>query len=206
MYWFNPVEIILSELFYGASIALPNQVNNILSILQIASHVMFGCFLAALCLAFVLIPVSFIVIKSRLWSGVISIFALINSLLIIVGSAVGTAMGIVAQYALSSQPELNIKCDLGITMYVLMWIAAAFSLLAFFVHAGMCCCCMSRRDITSGRRNLKTRHEAGGDNHVANDYGASSGTNNDGVMEEKKKHGYSLPKFHKMHRRPSARG
>ncbi|KAH7026231.1 SUR7/PalI family-domain-containing protein [Microdochium trichocladiopsis] len=211
MYWFNPVQILLSELFAGASIALPSEVNNILDILQIASHVMFGCFLAALCLSFVLIIASPIVLRSRLWSGVLSVFAFLNSLLIIVGSAVGTAMGLIAQYALSSQPELNVKCELGITMYVLMWIAAGFSVLAFFVHAGMCCCCTSRRDIRTGRRNIVgagRKEGAAGGGGVAHDYTERGGATNgrsEGVVDEEKTHGYSLPKFTKMRRKPTVR-
>ncbi|KAJ1326697.1 claudin-like protein [Microdochium nivale] len=187
MYWFNPVEIILSELFSGASIALPSEVNQILNILQIASNVMFGCFLAAACLSFVMIFASFVVLSSRLWSGVVSVIAFLNALLIIVGAAVGTAMGIIAQYALSSQPELNVKAELGITMYVLMWIAAAFALLAFFVHAGMCCCCISRRDIRTGRRNI-------GKPGLTNDHGHES------ADVEKSGHGYHLPSFSRSHR------
>ncbi|KXJ91111.1 SUR7/PalI family-domain-containing protein [Microdochium bolleyi] len=192
MYWFNPVEILLSQLFAGASIALPSEVNEILGYLQLASNIMFGCFLAAACLSFVMIFASFVVLQSRLWSGFMSVVALLDALLIIVGSAVGTAMGIIARYALSSQPELNVKAELGISMYVMMWISALFAVLAFFVHAGMCCCCTSRRDIRSGRRNIRGKHGRG--DGVANDYGEAS------TSTEKKSHKPHLPKFTRSYR------
>jgi len=54
-YWFNPVQIILSELLSGASIALPTNVVSALSLVHTASTWMFACFMVGTCLTFLCI-------------------------------------------------------------------------------------------------------------------------------------------------------
>ncbi|OTB09008.1 hypothetical protein M426DRAFT_316297 [Hypoxylon sp. CI-4A] len=152
LYWFNPVDILLSELFAGASIALPSDVNDILNILRIASNIMFGFFLTGLLLDFVLIFLAPIVIYSRWWSLPLGIMSFIATLLILIASALGTAMSLVFKYALTSQTDLNVNADVGVKMFAFMWIATGCTLLAFIIHAGLCCCCTSRRDIRTGRK------------------------------------------------------
>lgn len=142
----------MSELFAGASIALPSEVNDVLRLLRLASHIMFGFYLAGLCLIFVLMLVAPVVIFSRWWSLPFSIFSFIATLMITVGTILGTAMSVVFKYALSSQPDFNIKVDLGTKMVAFSWVATGFTLLAFFFHAGMCCCCTSRRDMKTHRK------------------------------------------------------
>lgn len=51
LYWFNPVEILLSELLAGASIALPSQITDALDLVRTASRWMFAFFLTGACLA-----------------------------------------------------------------------------------------------------------------------------------------------------------
>ncbi|KAI1408482.1 SUR7/PalI family-domain-containing protein [Hypoxylon sp. FL1857] len=152
LYWFNPVEILLSELFAGASIALPSDVNDILNILRIASNIMFGFFLTGLLLDFVLIFLSPLAVYSRWWSAPLGILALFATILILVATALGTAMSLIFKYALTSQTDLNVDADVGTKMFAFMWIATGFTLLAFIIHAGLCCCCTSRRDIRTGRK------------------------------------------------------
>ncbi|KAK6214692.1 L-rhamnono-gamma-lactonase [Pestalotiopsis sp. IQ-011] len=159
LYWFNPVEILQSELFAGASIALPAEVNTVLKVLRIASQVMFGFFLAGLLLDFVLMLLAPIVIYSRWWSFPFSIFAFIAALMVIAAAAVATGMALVFEYALTSQTDLNIQVDIGVKMWVFMWLGAGFTFIAFIIHAGLGCCCTSRRDLKTGRkggRNLAT--------------------------------------------------
>ncbi|KAI2638827.1 SUR7/PalI family-domain-containing protein [Hypomontagnella submonticulosa] len=155
LYWFNPVEILLKELFAGASIALPSEVNDILNILRIASNIMFGFFISGLVLSFVMIFVSPIVLKSRWWSLPVSFFALLATLLVLIASALGTAMSLIFKYALTSQTDLNVSADVGTKMLAFSWIATGFTALAFIIHAGLGCCCTSRRDIRTGRKSLR---------------------------------------------------
>ncbi|KAI0892274.1 SUR7/PalI family-domain-containing protein [Annulohypoxylon nitens] len=177
LYWFNPVEILLSELFSGASIALPSEVNDILTILRIASNIMFGFFLTGLLLDFVLIFLSPIVLYSRWWSLPLSLLAFIGTLLVLIASALGTAMSLVFKYALTSQTDLNVNADVGVKMFAFMWIATGFTLLAFIIHAGLGCCCTSRRDIRTGRKSGKRLDQT--------------------ATSEREKKGLNLPKFGK---------
>lgn len=158
LYWFNPVEILKNELFAGASIALPSEVNDVLNILRICSQVMFGFFITGLLLDFVLIFIAFVVLYSRWWSLPIALFSFFAFLMVTVAAAIGTAMSMVFKYALTSQTDLNIQVDVGTKMFAFMWIAVGFTLIAFIIQAGLGCCCTSRRDLRTGRR--KGRHLA----------------------------------------------
>lgn len=160
LYWFNPVEILLGELFAGASIALPSDVNDILNILRIASNIMFGFFITGLVLDFVLIFLTPVVLYSRWWSGFFGFFALLATLLVLIATALGTAMSLIFKYALTSQTDLNVGADVGTKMFAFMWIATGFTFLAFIIHASLCCCCTSRRDLRTGRKGGKHTNQA----------------------------------------------
>lgn len=151
-FWFNPVEILLDELLWGASIALPADVNSILDILRIASHVMFGFFLTGLILNAILLVVSLVVLYSRWWSLLLGILSFLSALLVVVAAILGTVMAYVFRAALNSQPDLGVTASIGTNMLVFEWIAAGLTLLAFFIHAGLGCCCTSRRDMRTGRK------------------------------------------------------
>ncbi|RYP46767.1 hypothetical protein DL768_007056 [Monosporascus sp. mg162] len=176
-FWFNPVEVLLNELLAGASIALPSQVNDVLTILRIASHIMFGFFLSSAALNFILMVAAPVVVYSRIWSGPFSILALISTILVLVASCLGTAMSFVFQFAMNSQPDLNVHVEVGMKMLGFMWVATGFTLLAFVIHAGLCCCCTSRRDIKTGRRGAWT-----------------------GARARSEKGGYNLPNFNRVDR------
>ncbi|KAI0134542.1 SUR7/PalI family-domain-containing protein [Xylariales sp. AK1849] len=152
LYWFNPVEIVQGELLSGASIALPSEVNTILNILRIVSQIMFGFFITGAVLDFILMFLAPIVLYSRWWSLPFAILAFLAALLVTAATVLATAITLVFKYALTSQTDLNIGVDIGVKMWAFMWIATAFSLLAFIIHAGLGCCCTSRRDLRTGRK------------------------------------------------------
>lgn len=149
LWWFNPIEILTDQLFSGASIALPSEVNTILTILRIGQQIMFGFFLAGVCLIFVLMLLSPVVLRSRWWSLPVAILAFLATVLVTVASIIGTAMSIGAKFALTAQDELNLRADIGIRMFVFMWIASVATILAFFMHAIMGCCCRIDRGGTA---------------------------------------------------------
>ncbi|TDZ39791.1 SUR7 family protein pun1 [Colletotrichum spinosum] len=159
MYWFNPIEILTNELLAGATIALPSEVTTILDILRIGQQVMFGFFLGGICLNAVLIPVTPLVLRTRWWSLPLAIFAGLAALLVTVASIIGTVMSVGARYALTQQSDLNISADLGVRMFVFMWIASALTLVAFILHAAMGCCCSPRKE----RAAAAAAAAAGGD-------------------------------------------
>ncbi|KAK5628862.1 hypothetical protein RRF57_004577 [Xylaria bambusicola] len=159
-FWFNPVKIILSELLSGASIALPSEVNDILNILRIAFHIMFGFFFGGLILDGVLLIITPIVLYSRWWSLPVGLLSGLSALVVVVGAILGTVIAYVFRAALNSQPDLGVDASLGAQMLAFQWIAAGFNLLAFIFHAGLGCCCTSRRDLRTGRKRGRGMQQA----------------------------------------------
>lgn len=152
LYWFNPVEILLNELLAGATIALPANINDILDLIKLASHFMFGFFLTGVCMNFVNIFITPIVLKSRWWSFPIAIWTFISALLTTAAAVIATVMFVIFRNVITSQAGLNIGASLGTQMFAFMWIGAAFSIFGFLIHLGLSCCCASKRDVRTGRR------------------------------------------------------
>ncbi len=161
LYWFNPVEVLLNELLSGATIALPAEITNILKLIRIASHVMFGFYLTGICMNLLSIFLAPLALRSRWWSLPLIIWTFIAALLTVAAAIIGTAMAVIFRNVATSQAELNISADIGTTMFAFMCIGAGSSLIGFLIHLGMSCCCASRRDVRTGRR--KGRLSAYGD-------------------------------------------
>lgn len=92
------------------------------------------------------------------------ILTFVTALVTIVGSAVATVMFVIfANVFSNADPNINIKAHVGTQMLVFMWIASAFSLIAFIIQIGSCCaaCCRGRK----ARKQLKLQgvnwHEKG---------------------------------------------
>ncbi|EGX95938.1 integral membrane protein [Cordyceps militaris CM01] len=144
-YWFNPVEVLVSELLAGAKIALPSQVITILKLLRIGSQVMYGCFMAGTVLNVVLLLLTPLATRRRLFSLFISIIGLLSVIVLVVAAVIATVISVAARIALTAQDQLNITADIGIKMFVFMWIAALVTLLAFLLHSAMGCFCRPQR-------------------------------------------------------------
>ncbi|KAL2872152.1 SUR7/PalI family protein [Aspergillus lucknowensis] len=183
LYWFNPVEIILSELLAGASIALPSDIIDALDLARKASHWMFGLFVTSAVLTFVLVFVSPLAVSSRppqtlspdpgvnrlhpphhrrtfilFRAFPFTIITFLAALFTIVAVAIATVMFTIFRNVFTnSSYNLNIKAGLGNQMLAFMWIAAAFNLFAFVVELGSCCaaCCGGRK----ARKQLKNYPE-----------------------------------------------
>ncbi|GFF41687.1 hypothetical protein IFM58399_06354 [Aspergillus lentulus] len=180
LYWFNPVKIILSELLAGATIALPSDITDALKIARLASHWMFGLFITATVLTFILIFLAPFAVSSRppqtispdpsvnelhpphrrrtfvfLRAFPFLILTFLAALFTIVASVVATVMfSIFKNVFTSSGYDLNIGGELGARMMAFMWIASAFNLLGFILELGSCCaaCCGGRK----ARKELKS--------------------------------------------------
>ncbi|KAL4740793.1 SUR7/PalI family-domain-containing protein [Aspergillus similis] len=184
LYWFNPVQIILSELLAGASIALPSDITDALDLARAASHWMFGLFITSTVLTFVLIFASPLAVSSRPPqtispdSGVnrlhpphrrrtfifcraipFTIITLLTAIFTIVAAVIATVMFVLFKNIFTNGDafDLNIRAELGSRMLAFMWIAAAFNLIAFIVELGSCCaaCCGGRK----ARKALKNHPE-----------------------------------------------
>ncbi|RMD43881.1 hypothetical protein DV735_g1200, partial [Chaetothyriales sp. CBS 134920] len=102
LYWFNPVEIIMSELLAGASIALPTQVTDALHIVRDASRWMFAFYLAGISLTFLCI-----FLLSLPWLTFLAFFCTVAP------SAIGTSIFTIFCNTFSGAADLNITAHLG---------------------------------------------------------------------------------------------
>ncbi|KAI9727145.1 MAG: hypothetical protein M1828_007346 [Chrysothrix sp. TS-e1954] len=153
LYWFNPVTIIQNQLLAGSSIQLPQNLTSILHLIMIASKVMFGFFLVSACLTFILIFITPLSIISRWVAFLITILTFMNAALVTIAAAIGTAMFILMRNAFkNSITEVNIEATIGVTMFALMWVAAACSIFAWLIQFSLMCCCASRRDVKRGKK------------------------------------------------------
>lgn len=73
-------------------VALPLEINNILKLIRIVSHWMFGLFLSGACLSFVMIFIVPLSVYSRWASFPITIFTFLAALLTTVGSVIATVL------------------------------------------------------------------------------------------------------------------
>jgi len=151
-YWFNPVEVLVGELLAGATIALPGEVTTILELLRLGSQIMYAFFTAGTVVNFVLFLASPLVMRTRWFTIPVTIVAAISAILISVAAIIATTISVAAKVALTAVDELNIRADIGIKMFVFMWIAAILTDLAFLLHAAMGCCCKPDRSAARGRR------------------------------------------------------
>jgi hypothetical protein len=152
LYWFNPVQILLSELLAGATIVLPAEINNILNLVRIASNLMFAFFVTGTVMNFVAVFVVVLAWYSRWWSLPLALFTFVAALLTTAAAVIATVMFTIFRNVVTSQPGLNIGAELGTQMLAFMWIGAGGSLLGFGIHLCLSCCCASRRDVRTGRK------------------------------------------------------
>ncbi|KAG5993814.1 hypothetical protein E4U54_003273 [Claviceps lovelessii] len=155
-YWFNPVEILVSQLLAGARIALPSQVLTVLGLLRIGSKVMYAFFMAGTILSFILLLGTPLVMRTRWFSLFISLLGGLAGAILTVAAAIATSISVVAKLALTAQDQLNIKVNIGVKMFAFMWIGAITTDLAFLLHAAMGCCCKPNRRAQSSMGDKST--------------------------------------------------
>ncbi|KAI4223187.1 MAG: hypothetical protein L6R40_008519 [Gallowayella cf. fulva] len=153
LYWFNPVDIILNELLAGATIALPSDITDALTLVRIASHWMFALFLAGICLTLpsaLLAPLS---ISTRWASLPLTILTFLTALSITAASIIASAMFLIFRSVIQKAADsVNIQAEIGTKMFAFMWIASGAAVLGWFIQFAGCCCCASTRDVKTGRR------------------------------------------------------
>lgn len=171
-YWFNPVEIIMSELLVGASITLPTDVVRILDIVRVASLWMFACFMVGISLSFLCIifaPMAFS--KKPRWSHKrkriflrslpITVLTFGALLFTAVGSVIATVMFVIFRNTFEGAAEFNILAKLGINMLAFEWTAVALLLIGFLMQLGTCCgvCCCTGKRRAMRKRGISTTVE-----------------------------------------------
>ena len=113
---------------------------------------MFGLFLTAAPLNFILIFLQPLSIYTRWLTLPVSILNFLGALCVTVAAVIATVLFIIFKNVITSATQLNIGASLGLEMFVFMWIAAGSAILACLVQMGMCCCCASRRDVRRGKK------------------------------------------------------
>jgi hypothetical protein len=108
---------------------------------------MFGLFLSGACLAFVMIFLNPLAVFSRWLTLFTGIFTFLAALFTTVAAVIATVMFIIMKNAFTSVEELNIGAELGIKMFVFMWIAAGSSIIAWLIQTSLC-----RRDVKKGKK------------------------------------------------------
>ncbi|EXJ96278.1 hypothetical protein A1O1_01404 [Capronia coronata CBS 617.96] len=188
IYWFNPVEIILSELLAGASITLPSEVVTVLHLVRTASYWMFACFLVGTVLTFLCIflaPMGFS--KHPRWEHrkkriflrqlPMALLTFLALLFTAAGSVIATVMFVIFQDRFSGAADLNIRAYLGEPMLAFMWIATGMDLIGCIMQFGTCCgvcCCSGRRKAM--KRSEKTFVNGSDQDHGTESYGEESAT------------------------------
>jgi hypothetical protein len=161
LYWFNPVQIILSELLAGATVALPAEVNTILKLIRIVSKLMFGFFMVSICMNFICMFLGPIILYSRWYSYHFVTLSFLSSLLCTAGSVIATVMYAVFKRVISSQKELNISATLGAPMFAFMWIATAFSAAGWIVHFHLACVSRKNKRAEKSAQDTTVNQESG---------------------------------------------
>lgn len=155
-YWFNPIQVLMDELLAGAQIALPAEVLTVLDLLRLGSKVMFGLFIAGIVLSFIMIPLTFLVFRSRIWCIPVIIISILTMVCVVGGTILATVFSLAAKYALTLQSELNISADISPPMIASTWIPALLTTTAFFLHSAVGCCCHGAPGKTEKRREKGT--------------------------------------------------
>ena len=110
---------------------------------------MYTFFMASICVNVVLMFATPLVVRTRWWSLALSFLGAIAGVLVTVAAIIATVISIAAKIALTAQDQLYITADIGIKMFVIMWLAAIYTDVAFLLHAAMGCCCRPQRRYTT---------------------------------------------------------
>ncbi|KAI4131692.1 MAG: hypothetical protein LQ338_001093 [Usnochroma carphineum] len=114
MYWFNPVQIILNELLAGATIALPANILDALTLVRKASHWMFALFLTGACLTVPSIFLAPLSIYTRWASLPLTILTFLTTLMTTAAAIIASAMFIIFKKVIHSAADtVNIQVELG---------------------------------------------------------------------------------------------
>lgn len=140
------------------AVALPNELVDILGLIETVSHWMFGLFLTGACLSFVMIFVVPLSVLSRWATFPIAVLSFLTALFITVAAVIATVLFVIMSDVFNNATQLNIGASIGKEMFAFMWIAAATSIIAWLIQMAQLCCCASVRDVKTGRKKGGLKH------------------------------------------------
>lgn len=138
LYSFNPVKILLSQLLKGATIAIPADILDALSIARKASHWMFVSSFVGMSFLLVSFLIGWIGHPTRRTALMVTILSAIAALFTTIGAALSTILYSKFQGVFESSPEFNIHANMGKQMYTFVWLAAGFAILAAAINILTC--------------------------------------------------------------------
>ncbi|ORY87782.1 actin cortical patch SUR7/pH-response regulator pali [Protomyces lactucae-debilis] len=141
-FWFNPVQIIQDDLYVGNVITIPQDIQDDLDLVKTAYAWLKPICIVACVFSFLAILAILPAYRSRWGSFFATIISFVAALFSVGQAVVATVLfSIFSSVINDNLPDLNVKASLGTPMFVLAWLSAGFSLVAFiFVLFTLCCC------------------------------------------------------------------
>jgi len=160
-YWFDPVEIITRQLLKGAKITLPEDIAKPLELAKGASYWMFVSWIVGAVFTFLSICGSWMAIYSHWAAGYTGAVAGLAMGGITIAAALATTIYSLFRNTFEKAPEVTISGILGREMFAYMWMAAAFDMVAFVLHCGMCFCVRTEKEDRKRRAWERAKEERG---------------------------------------------
>lgn len=151
-YWFDPVKIITDSVSSTISFTIPQSVTDDVQIIHTVQSWLKALLIVGTVFSFLTMFACSFAFHSRLGSLVASVVAFIGALFTIVGAILAQVSGIVIKNIMDGLTEIQVQATLGTKFYVLLWIAAGFSLLYWTLILATACCCLDRGIIGDKRR------------------------------------------------------
>ena len=152
-YYFNPVDIISQSLYSGASVAIPEDIQNDLDLIRRFSTALKALCIAGACLGFLTMVFALAAYGSRLASFFTSIVAFLSAACNVVAAVIAQVLFVIVRNVINNNIEdLNVEASLGTTLFALIWVAAGASLVTFVLLLFTICCC------SPGDRKRRDRH------------------------------------------------
>ncbi|RPB08197.1 hypothetical protein P167DRAFT_465260, partial [Morchella conica CCBAS932] len=149
LYSFDPVKILVSQLLAGAEIsrltrpmivAVPPRIESALTMAHDVSHWMFGCFFVGIAFSAVSFAAGWLNYKSyRILPLLMALITGTAALFTTIAAVIATTLFCVFRRVFEERPDLNISGDLGVKMFVFVWMAVGASAAAFVVSCWVCC-------------------------------------------------------------------
>lgn len=157
-YYFNPIEIIANSLYTGATVTIPQDIQNDLDLIRRFSTALKALCIAGACLGFLTLVFSPAAFVSRLASFFVSLLALLSALCNTVAAIIAQILFVIVRNVINDNiQDLNVEASLGTTLFALIWVAAGASILSFFLLTFTICCCAPGSN--GGRRSRRRERE-----------------------------------------------
>lgn len=121
-------------------VAVPPSIESALAMARDVSHWMFGCFFVGITFSAVSFAAGWLNYKSyRILPLLMALIAGTAALFTTIAAVIATTLFCVFRRVFEERPDLNIRGDLGVKMFVFVWMAVGASASAFVVSCWVCC-------------------------------------------------------------------